>query len=121
MLFAIKEDTFPSAIETTVTQNINIMTSQVMYNELMVQVILVYGPQENEDNEIIQTFYEDLGIEIESCVYNGGVPMVVGDINAKIAYEHGQITSLSNNGTMLKKLIEDNNLKVVNFHSTSSH
>ena len=119
LLFAKKGNSFSSAIETTITDNRNIVSSQIMYNEFMIRVITIYGPQENDTTEVKQKFYEDLSIEIENCVINGGVPIVGGDLNAKIMKEDENIVAKSSNGTLLKQLIEKHNLRVINFHDNT--
>ena len=49
-----------------------------------VRVILGYAPQETERQEVREAFFTELDVEIANCVMANEMPIVLGDMNAKI-------------------------------------
>ena len=82
-----------------------------------VQLILVYGPQEN-DSEDKDSFYHDISVQIEMAYLNGDsvIMITVGDFNAKLGYDviPKDLHPMSNNGEQLFELCNKYNLKPIN-------
>ena len=99
-------------INVTTTKSQNIIAGYIP--GLNVRLIAVYGPQENVPKEDRQEFFDELSTELQSCEFAGNSPLVVGDLNSKLVYDDG-IEAISSNGEMLKEVIENHSLKVLNF------
>ena len=114
-LVAAREGTFKS-IELLSEINNQIVTVQIVYPNTTVRIILVHGPQEDDKLEERKVFYEELAVEVERCRSAGEIPIVLGDLNAKIEERKNEVCAYSQNGKLLKELIDESELKVVNFH-----
>ena len=78
-------------------------------------IIAAYGPQETEKASLRTEFYEEIGIEIQACIDRCSQPILVGDLNAKIILDNNVISSISPSGTLLKDVVVQYDLKVLNF------
>ena len=103
----------------TSTPNLNILVVRVeISDDRQVRIILCYSPQESATIEEREEFYTELSIEISRSISVGDYPMNVGNLNAKIKEnEEGNVEALSPNGILLKEIIDENILEVVNFSS----
>ena len=118
-LLAIKEGTFISAEKISESNEKNILTSKVIYPQCSMRFIIAHGPQETEDNEIKNEFYESLMVEIEKGKASDDNLVILGDMNAKIQRSVSDIDgieSTSANGKSLKEVVEKYELEVLNFH-----
>ena len=104
---------------TSTENNQSLVTASIKIGgSTYVTVIAVYGPQENENEDVRSAFYEEISIEITSSINRGDENfVVVGDFNAKIESENSAISAISPNGTLLHELIKDFSLDVLNFDS----
>ena len=107
-----------SVLEVTTVKNDNILTVKISFPKYSIRVVVAYGPQENESVESKDYFFKDLTIEVEACKVNGDHLMLMGDLNSKIEWVNGGISSLSNNGKYLEDIVTKYNLKVLNFSDT---
>ena len=48
------------------------------------RLILAYGPQENEPDDVKDLFYQNLSLPIEKALISGSNVILAGDINAKL-------------------------------------
>ena len=112
---AVKQQTFNSVLDVTNTILKDILSVRIGMTNCAVRVILGYAPQETEPSEIREAFFEELEIETNRCKMDGDFPLVIGDLNAKITTENQVITSTSPNGKLLLKIIENQDLNVLNF------
>ena len=119
LLLAIKEGTFKSAEKISESNEKNILSSKVVYPECTVRFILVHGPQESEEAEKKNEFYESLMVEIERGKASDDNVIILGDMNARIEkneLKSGTIEDTSTNGKLLKAVVEKYQLEVLNFH-----
>ena len=113
LVIAVKKNLFPKVLDVTTSSNKNILVARAVVSNLAaLRFILVYGPQENENAEDREAFMLEVSIEIQKCVDSGDIPMVMGDLNAKVGMENERLTPLSSNGKLLLEVV---NLKIVNF------
>ncbi|MCH2405851.1 MAG: reverse transcriptase family protein [Nitrosopumilus sp.] len=96
--------------------NSNLLTVQIIYPEVTIRIILLHGPQEGDQMEERLEFYESVAVEIERCRVSEEIPIILGDLNAKIEKHNEGVKACSANGFRLKEVIENYDLKVVNFH-----
>ena len=48
------------------------------------QIILAYGPQENDTEETLNSFSTNLSVQLEVAFLNGDSVILLGDFNAKL-------------------------------------
>lgn len=118
LLIAIKEGTFLAADKISKSNEKNILTARVMYPECTMRFIVVHGPQENDDIEARNDFYESLMVEVERGKASDDNIILLGDMNARIERDE-TIKHLSSNGKHLKELMEKYQLDVLNFHTNT--
>ena len=109
--------TFNSVLDVTSTYHKNIVVSRIGLDSIAARIILGYAPQETDNLEVRQEFFTELEIEINECKINGEMPFVIGDMNAKLISENGDIKSNSYNGKLLLDIVSNQDLKVLNFDS----
>ena len=109
--------TFNSVLDVTSTYHKNIVVSRIGLDSIAARIILVYAPQETDNLEVREEFFTELEIEINECKINGEMPFVIGDMNAKLISENGDIKSNSYNGKLLLDIVSNQDLKVLNFDS----
>ena len=80
-----------------------------------VRFINGYGPQEGPE-ESNSPFFNALDVEVKSAQVAGALVCIQLDANSKLGNKHipGDPNEQSNNGKLLEKVIEDNDLIVVN-------
>ena len=93
----------------------NIFSVQIIYPDLTLRVIVCHGPQEEEESEVRISFFESLAVEIERCKASEEIPIVMGDLNAKIDENEGRLVQCSTNGKLLLELLSECDLKAANF------
>ena len=76
------------------------------------QIILAYGPQENDTEETLNSFHTNLSVQLEVAFLNGDSVILLGDFNAKLG--NGIINqdahAMSKSGKMLFSLFQKYNL-----------
>ena len=95
----------------------NVLAVRCQIGNTPVRIILGYSPQESESSEERETFYTEISIEINRCIEANDCPLVLGDWNARIENDEGIIEAKSSNGKLLKEVIEEYDLNVLNFSS----
>ena len=91
ILVAAKKDSFNTIEMIYESEERNIATVEICYPNDTVRIIVVHGPQEEAPQENRQEFYEDLMSEVERCVSSGNRLMLVGDFNARLEHNNGQL------------------------------
>ena len=104
----------------TKSANDNIVAGCIKIGNLDVTIIALYGPQETEKADLRSEFYVEVGIEVQACFDRGSLPLLIGDLNAKIANDDITGTSCSPNGSLLKDVVDQYKLHVLNFSSRCS-
>ena len=113
---AVKLQTFKSILDVTSTSHKDILTVRVTMATCTVRIIIGYAPQESELAELREKFFTELEIEITKCRIDGELPIVIGDMNAKIDENSSSLTALTPNGKLLLEVINNHNLDVLNFN-----
>ena len=121
MIIALKRNTVGSFINVTSTDNKNILVARLAMGSRFVRIIAAYAPQEDDQKDIREAFFEELSVEITRSRMAGDSFLVLGDLNAKISNdEAGNVNAISPNGKLLEDIVEDHGLKVVNFSTKCS-
>ena len=115
---AVRCGTFVSIEKVSEDYN-NILSVRVSYPEITLRFIVCHGPQEDDEPEERQAFFENISVEIERGRASDEIPVVLGDMNAKISKKDSDLSADSFNGKLLKKMIEDLEVKVANFHENA--
>ena len=103
-------------IECTTTTHQNIITARFHIRNTILRIIAAYGLQESCSADDRTDFFDELNIEIQSCITHNETPIIAGDLNGKIECVSNIINPLSPNGKLLNNIIASNSLKVLNFH-----
>ena len=112
----VRKNTFKSVLDVTSSVEDDIVAMRIEMASCVVRIILAYAPQENEFGEVRENFFSELELEITKCKFAEELPIVVGDLNAKIEEKLGKIEALTSNGGYLLQLINNQQLDVLNFH-----
>ena len=102
-------------VDATSTPHHGLIVGSLRLGETYVDVIASYGPQESDEQEKRETFYNELQIEVESSINRGNMHTIVGDLNAKISHNENGISKESPNGQLLLDTINKFQMKVLNF------
>ena len=121
-MVAVRKGTFRSVEEVSKTYLRNILTVKIGYKQDNVRVIILHAPQETDLADDRIEFFEEVAVQVERATDAGDKLVILGDFNARIMLEAGQIESFSPNGKLLKELIDDCELLVGNFspHTTGT-
>ena len=113
----VKLNTFRSVLDVTSSNSGDIMVVRIeMTMDNVVRIILGYAPQENEPVEVREEFFTDLEIEIAKSKMADEVPILVGDLNAKIEKRDKELQATTSNGKHLVEMVKNQELEVLNFH-----
>ena len=116
IVIAVKKQTFNSVLDVTKSSHKNIVVTRIGLDSIAIRVILGYAPQETDYADIREQFFTELEIEINESKICGDIPIILGDMNAKIVMEETEMKSVTPNGKLLLDLISDQNLNVLNFN-----
>ena len=114
LAIAVRRGTYIS-IEKVSEDYENILSVSIKYPETSLRIIVCHGPQEDDETEVRQTFFENLAVEVERGRATDETPILVGDLNAKISPTDNDLSADSFNGKMLREMIVQTDLNVVNF------
>ena len=118
LIIGIKKNYFRSNLDVTSSEDKNILAVRVtVSDQLAYRIILAYGPQETESLEVRESFMTEVSVELQHCSDNSEIPILIGDLNAKIEVQDEKLsaTSGSGNGRLLCELVEKFEMEVVNF------
>ena len=115
LLTAADEDLNPMMISTGKDEN-EILTIQVDLGNQKLRIINGYGPQEDDDNQCILGFWQELEAEIINAKDNDCLILIELDANAKVGKEvlSDDPNSMTGNGKIMIDMIERHNLKIAN-------
>ena len=116
LAICVKLQTFKSVLDVTSSTIDDIIVVRIEMAQSTVRIILGYAPQENEPTEIREQFFTELEIEVSRCNMAGEIPIILGDLNAKIEIYENKLEAMSSNGKHLIELINNQELEVLNFH-----
>ena len=88
LAIGVKLQTFNSILDVTSTPHSDILSVRIGMAQTAVRIILGYAPQETEKVEVRESFYTELGVEITNCLISNELPIVLGDMNAKITFDN---------------------------------
>ena len=116
LIFSVAKDFGSLVLEASEVTNDGMMSARLECKYQIIRIILRYGRQEAANKMQRELFYDDLQIDIERGKVNGGSMLILGDLNAKLGSDyfinnHQEITQ---NDKMLKKIINKNQLSIVN-------
>ena len=120
LAICVKLQTFQSILDVTSTTLNDILSVRIVMGAHTIRVILGYAPQETEKIEIREAFYTDLDIEITNCEMECEIPIVMGDMNAKLTTDGSQIIHISPNGKLLLDILNRHDMDVLNFQENCS-
>ena len=103
-------------MDVTSTNHEDIVVVRIEMAQCVARIILGYAPQETDPAESRELFFTELEIEISQCRVAEEMPIVVGDLNSKMQIREGVVEAITPNGKMLLELINNQELKVLNFH-----
>ncbi len=117
LMIAVRNGTFRSVEEVTQCELQNILTVRIRYLKDTARVILAHAPQETDPLEERTDFFEELAVQVERCVTAGDKMVLLGDLNARVVYEDGEVKPAANspNGKLLHALVDSHNLCLANF------
>ena len=114
-MIAVKKQTFKSVLDVTSSTHNNIIATRTELQHCAVRIILGYAPQETDSPDTREHFFTELGIEVTQCKIAGDVPMILGDMNAKVECIEGEPCPKSSNGKLLVELLKEQELEILNF------
>ena len=123
LVIAVKHNTFKSVLDVTTTELNTIMSVRLSTGVNNIRLILGYAPQEDEDNEIREEFFQELELELRCCATSGDFPLLIGDFNAKIEPSSAELSQgipISENGKSLHNIIKEYDLSILNFTAKCS-
>ena len=135
LAICVRKQTFLMVLDVTSSTLNDILTVRIVMKDTAIRVILGYAPQETEDAEVRENFYEELKLEIIKCRIVNDIPVVLGDMNAKIRKRETpiqnnpnttttnietQLIHTSPNGKLLLNMTTDQDLDILNFHKNCS-
>ena len=102
----------------TASDEIEILVTQVLIGKQKLRIINAYGPQENEMKEKIFSFWQQFESEIINAKENDCFVLIEMDANAKLGagWIQNDPHEISDNGTLLRDILERQNLACLNAH-----
>ena len=116
MAICVRRNTFKSILDVTSSTIDDIIVVRIEMATDTVRVILGYAPQENDKTETREEFFTELEMEIAKSKMADELPLVVGDMNAKISMNNNTLEPITANGKLLIELIKNQELDVLNYH-----
>ena len=120
ILIAIKEKLKTIVVEVNREEEIGQMLWVLLNNQkTQVRMGVIYGPQENiTPNSKLKKLYESISDQVDIGKENNQQIIILGDFNAKIGnYIKNNKETITKGGRHLKRLVEKQNLCIVNGES----
>ena len=117
LVIAVKHNTFQSILDVTSTNLNTIMSVRLSSGQKNIRLILGYAPQEDDENDTRDEFFQELELELRSCITSGDIPLIVGDFNARLEPSAQCIQGIptSENGKLLWDILKEHEMMVFNF------
>ena len=98
------------------SENADLVTIRLSRKEHGIRIILIYGPQENDLEETVSSFYHDVSVQVEAAFLNGDSIILLGDFNANLGFDvlSHDMNPMSKNGEKLFNLFCKYNLTLLN-------
>ena len=115
--------TFPhQPVVITDSEDVELLVVQVEIDNRKIRIINGYGPQEDEENSIVQTFWQTLETEIITAREENCLIIIEIDANAKIGREFckDDLHNTSKNGKILLELVSRQGLNIANLDTRCS-
>ena len=116
LLTAVDQNINPVLISTGKDEDTEIITVQAKVGRHNIRIINAYGPQEDEENQVVLKFWQELEEEIVNAKDDNCLVIVELDANAKIGKENikNDPNNITANGKLLMDVAERNNLCIAN-------
>ena len=75
LAICVRKQTFQMVLDGTSSTLNDILTVRIVMKDTAIRVILGYAPQETEDAEVRENFYEELKLEIIKCRIANDIPV----------------------------------------------
>ena len=100
-------------------ENADFLTVKLEVCGKCIRLILVYGPQEKVPESTRETFWHNIGIQVERAKLSGETVLLTGDSNAKLGslFVPGDVHDTSTNGKYLLDLWKTQDLCLLNTQS----
>ena len=85
IVIALKRNTIGSFVNVTSTENKNILVTRLAMGFRYIRIIVGYAPQEEDQKDIREAFFEEISMEIVRCRMCDDSFILLGDLNAKIS------------------------------------
>ena len=119
ILVAAKEGTYNKIELIYEADSKQLATVEINYPNNNIRLTVVHGPQEDADIEEREEFYVDLHAELQRGLESQCQVLLVGDFNARLVHEEGQLQESQGNGKRLKEVVEKFNLNVLNIQPST--
>ena len=116
ILVAAKKGTFNEIELIYEATSKQIATVQISY---VLRLTVVHGPQEKATDEEKEEFYVDLQAEVQRGLESKCKIVLVGDFNARLTHEDGELKESQGNGKRLKEMVDEFELDVLNIHPST--
>ena len=116
LLTAVDEDLQPVLVSTGDEDDTELITVQIKVGERQVRIINAYGPQEDEKQQKILSFWAEIEKEVIKSKENNCLTIIQMDANAKVGKViiKGDPHDATNNGKILLEITERQNMTIVN-------
>ena len=116
LLTAVDQNLCPVLISTGKYEDSEIITVQAKVGVYDVRIINAYGPQEEDGNDIVFKFWQEIEQEIVDAKDENCLVIVQLDANAKIGKENlkDDPNNVTDNGKILLDVVERNTMCIVN-------
>ena len=114
LLTAVHKALNPVSVSNDTEEEVLVVEANIANNK--VRFINAYGPQEDENEEIKDAFYNRIDQETKSSKLAGAMICIEMDANAKLGSGiiFGDPKEQSKNGKLLEKMVAENDLVIVN-------
>ena len=114
LLTAVHKSLYPVSVSNDSDEEVLVVEGTIENKK--VRFINGYGPQEDESDEIREGFFNRIDQEVKSSKLSGSMTCIELDANAKLgsAIIPGDPKEQSKNGKLLEKVVDENELVVVN-------
>ena len=117
IVVAIRNNAFQSSLEVTSSNLNTIMSASCSTGNNKIRVMVGYAPQEDDDIEFREEFFQELELEITNCIAGGDIPFEVCDFNAKIVSSttFPQGIPISDNRKLLWDIVNEQKMIILNY------